>query len=145
MNVTKITKFVQRRGALALVGGMVLLSGCGPKTSSHIPLSGPYLEHITGKSFALVFDSTSVSAWENYGESGPGAKNTGPLTCLSKGSTYTVTGQTVQIQGGTQTSTTGPAAPFTLTGAQTTLQMGGGGFALVLPLASGGKLTFMKL
>ena len=139
---SRVIKQVQRVGVVVLIGGIALLSGCSANKPKTIPLIGAYVDHTSGKFFALVFDSTGVTAWENYPSMY--GKPARAQMCLSKGSTYTVNGLTLQIQGGTPAAAPDPTVPFRLTAGQSTLKMLGAGYALQLPLTSGKNLTFMK-
>jgi hypothetical protein len=110
------------------------------------PLSGAYIEHLTGKSYALVFDKSQVSTWMYYPDKGPVVQSPASKTCLVSGANFSVAGDTLQISGGTPTSGGADAtqSPLPIGGQATTMQILSHGFVLQLTTDGGKVVEFVK-
>ena len=150
MNAWKFTAALQKPAALAIILSTILLAGCAKQESSSmgetIAPTGAYIEHATGKSYALVFDGAQVSTWMYYPDKGPVIQSSAYKVCLTKGAKFTVSGQTVQISGGAAATAGTEAAPFPVPGSgqDATLQMLSHGFVLQLSLNGGKSVNFVK-
>ena len=150
MNAWKSSAAVHKPAALAVILSAVLLAGCAKhqsvSTAETIPLTGAYIEHTTGKSYALVFDGSQVSSWIYYPDKGPIIQSSAYEVCLTKGAKFTVSGQTVEISGSAAANVSAGATPFPIPGGgqDTTLQMLSHGFVLQLPLNGGKSVKFVK-
>ena len=150
MKACKSAASVQKLAALGIVVCGMALTGCAKQrsttTAGTIRLDGAYIEHTTGKSYALVFDGSQVSVWMYYPDKGPVIRSSIYEVCLTKGATFTVTGESVKISGGSPANAGAQAAAFPIpgTGQDTTLQMVSHGFVLQLPVNGGKSLNFVK-